>query len=320
MGRTVLGVDLSAVPPLFPDPTPGRALILDGDGAAYRAAATAKTLPTVVKRFITEVLTDQFITGAQEVRVHLTAAGGAKAGRSLYPTAKPYQGNRKGKAKPPLLEPLRELLGTPAAVEQYGVPAEWCVNLHRYWEADDGMMQDAILYGKNGVIKSDDKDLRITPGPYWEIKRGRLDCIDNRFGWIGESYTESLKLKVIGRGTKFFWAQMLMGDSADNVRGIHKLEGKLCAEVGALNFLEPIESEDEAANRILWAYAKIGQDALAEAQMLWLRRSEQDCAYKYLCELNLDPKLRVWLDQLHVYHQQYIQAQVQENADADSAP
>ena len=307
MGRIVLGVDLSTVPPLFPDAVPGRALLLDGDGAAYRAAATAKTLPTVVKRFITEVLTDQFITGAQEVRIHLTAAGGAKAGRSLYPTAKPYQGNRKGKSKPPLLEPLRELLGTPAAVEQYGVPPEWYINLHRFWEADDGLMQDALVYGDRGVMKSDDKDLRITPGPYWEIDRGRLDVIDNRYGWIADAYTEGGKLKVKGHGTKFFWAQMLMGDSADHVRGIHKLNGKLCAEAGALDFLSKIEDEDEAANQILWAYAKIGQDALAEAQVLWLRRTESDCAHRYLTELNLDPALRKWVDDLHAYHTALIQ-------------
>lgn len=306
MGRIVLGVDLSTVPPLFPEAVPGRALLLDGDGAAYRAAATAKTLPTVVKRFITEVLTDQFITGAQEVRIHLTAAGGAKAGRSLYPTAKPYQGNRKGKSKPPLLEPLRELLGTPAAVEQYGVPPEWYINLHRFWEADDGLMQDALVYGDRGVMKSDDKDLRITPGPYWEIDRGRLDVIDNRYGWVADAYTESGKLKVKGHGTKFYFAQLLMGDRADNIQGLSRLRGKLIGEAGTLDFLGPIDCEDEAANKILWEYARSGQNALAEAEVLWMRRHGEDSAYAYLMELNLDGDLRKWLTQLNDYHQQIL--------------
>lgn len=309
MGRQLLGVDLDSLGDQFERTVPGRVLLLDGDGPAYRAAATAKTLPTAVRRFATEVLTDMFLTGASEVRIHLTGQGGAKAGRGLYPTAKPYQGNRKNKSKPPLLEPLREFLGSEASQESGAVPADWYINLHRFWEADDAIIQDALVYGERGVVKSDDKDLRLTPGPYWETKTGQLDVIHNRFGWIKDGYTESLKLKVLGHGTKFFWAQMLMGDSADNVRGLSKLDGKLIAEAGTLDFLGPIDDENEAANRILWAYARNGQDALAEAQMLWLRRTEQDCAYRYLTELDLDPKLRTWLDGLHDYHRQYKEAQ-----------
>lgn len=314
----LLGVNLDDLGNQFEQTVPGRVLLLDGDGAAYRAAATAKTLPTVVRRFCTHVLTDAFLTGAQEVRIHLTGQGGVKAHRGLYPTKKPYQGNRKSKAKPPLLEPLRELLGTPAALD-HGVPPEWAVTLHRYWEADDALTMDSIVYGDRGVVKSDDKDLRLCRGPYFEVKRGQIDVIQDRFGWISDDYTESLSLKVKGHGTKFFWAQMLMGDSADNVRGLERMDGKLIAEAGTLDFLGKIDSEDEAANRILWAYAKCGQDPLAEAQCLWLRRSLDDCAYKYLCELSLDQGLRTWLDQLHEYHTATIKQKLEERHDAQEA-
>lgn len=316
----VLGVDLSSLDNQFDAAVPGRVLLLDGDGAAYRAAATAKTLPTAVRRFITEVLTDMFNTQSSEVRVHLTGRGGAKAGRALYPTAKPYQATRSGKAKPPLLEPLRDLLGTPEAVSA-GVPAEWYLNLHRYWEADDALTMDSLVYGARGVVKSDDKDLRLVPGPYWEEKRGKLDVLapGDRYGWIDQDFTPSLKLKVKGHGTKFFWAQMLMGDKADNIQGLSRLDGKLIGEAGTLDFLSKIDDEDEAANRILWAYARNGQDALAEAQMLWLRRTEQDCAYRYISELNLDGDLRKWLDQLHQYHTAFISAKRQEYEDAQEA-
>lgn len=316
----MLGVDLSSLDNQFEQAVPGRVLLLDGDGAAYRAAATAKTLPTAVRRFITEVLTDMFNTQSSEVRVHLTGRGGAKAGRSLYPTAKPYQATRSGKSKPPLLEPLRDLLGSEHAVAN-GVPADWYMNLHRYWEADDALTMDSLVYGPRGVVKSDDKDLRLVPGPYWEEKRGKLDVLapGDRFGWIDQDFTPSLKLKVKGHGTKFFWAQMLMGDKADNIQGLSKLDGKLIGEAGTLGYLTPITCEHEAANRILWAYARNGQDALAEAQMLWLRRTEQDCAYRYFCELDLEPKLRQWIDNLHSYHCQYIAAKRQEAEDAQEA-
>jgi hypothetical protein len=307
----VLGLDLSELGNQFEQTVPGRVLLLDADGAAYRAAATAKTLPTVVKRFITEVLTDQFIVGAAEVRVHLTGQGGAKAHRPLYPTAKPYQGNRKNKAKPPLLEPLRELLGTPERM-QYGVPEDWYVQLHRFWEADDACTQDSVEYGDRGVVKSDDKDLRLCRGPYWEVQQGRMDIIDNQYGWISDDYTPSLKLKVKGHGTKFFWAQMLMGDKADHIQGLAKLDGKLIGEAGTLEFLEHIDDENEAANKILWAYARNGQDALAEAQVLWMRRSLDDCAHRYLTSLELDGKLRAWVDSLHAYHQKVLASKQEE--------
>lgn len=311
----LLGVDLSGLGEQFEQTVPGRVLLLDGDGAAYRAACTAKTLPTAVSRWMQEVLTEQFITGAQEVRVHLTGQGGAKANRGLYPTFKPYQGNRSGKPKPALLEPLRELLGTEHRLE-FRVPEEWHVELHRYWEADDALVMDSVQLGDRSVVKSDDKDLRLCPGPYWETKRGKLDVITDRFGWIGEDFTPSLKLKVSGHGTKFFWAQMLMGDSADNVRGLSKLDGKAVAEVGTLEFLQPITNENEAANRVLWAYARNGQDALAEAQMLWLRRSHTDCAYRYLSELDLDANLRTWIDQLHDYHQAVLQQKLGDSCES----
>ena len=300
----VLGVDLGTLESQFQSAVPNRVLLLDGDGAAYRAAATAKTLPTAFKRFVTEVLTDMFNTQSQLVRVHLTGAGGVKANRGLYPAAKPYQGNRQGKAKPPLLEPLRELLGREEEALRMGLPEDWYVQLHRYWEADDALTQDSVTHGALGIVKSDDKDLRLVPGPYWEDKRGQMDVLapGNRFGWIDQDFTPSLKLKVKGHGTKFFWAQMLMGDKADNIQGLSRLDGKLIGEAGTLDFLGKIDDEDEAANRILWAYARNGQDALAEAQLLWLRRSEHDCAYRYLTELNLDGNLRKWVDQLYEYH------------------
>ena len=149
-----------------------------------------------------------------------------------------------------------------------------------------------------------------------ETKRGKLDVITDRFGWIGEDFTPSLKLKVSGHGTKFFWAQMLMGDSADNVRGLSKLDGKAVAEVGTLEFLQAITDENEAANRVLWAYARNGQDALAEAQMLWLRRSHTDCAYRYFSELDLDANLRTWINQLHDYHQAVLQQKLGDSCES----
>ena len=274
-----------------------RVLILDADGAAYRACSSAKTLPTALRRFCTEVLEYQFLTNSTDVRAHLTASGGFKGGRGLVQAFKPYQGNRAGKAKPALLEPLRELLGSPAAVDM-GLPAEWFVCLNRYWEADDACTMDSYVLRDKGLVVSDDKDLRMTPYPYWELSLGAASTIPNRFGYIRNAD----KTYPIGHGTKYFWLQMLMGDTADNIRGLDRLDGRLCGQVGAMDFLSGVECENEAANKVLWAYARNGQDPLCEAQLLWMRRFQEDCAYTYLMELDLDASLRTWLKQLHAYH------------------
>lgn len=301
---TVLGVDLNAeVEPLFENAVPGTVLLSDGDGPAYRAAATAKTLPTAYRRFIQEILAEQFVTKTATAEVYLTASTSKKADRDLYPTWKPYQGNRNGKKKPALLEPLRQYL----ANDPEGLPEGMEVQMEHYWEADDRLIMRAHILGEHAVMRSDDKDLRLTPGPYYENSTASIDYITDRFGWIAEDFTPSGTLKIKGHGTKFFWAQMLYGDPADNVRGLDRMNGKLIGERGTLDFLTGIECENEAANKILWAYAKHKQDALAEAQMVWLRRNEQDCAYKYLMELDIDKSLKDWLTGLHEYHQKYIQ-------------
>ncbi len=292
-----LGIDPALLPKT--EVVPPRILILDADGAAYRAAATAKTLPTVLRRFCTEVLEYQFLTNSTEVRLHLTGQGGYKGGRSTYPSFKPYQGNRTNKAKPALLEPLRELLGTPQAFEM-GMPEEWYCKLHRYWEADDACVMDSYQFQGGGLVVSDDKDLRMTPYPYWETAEAAVNTINDRYGFVEASDSTNPK----GHGTKYFFYQMLAGDAPDNIRGLDKLDGRNVGKVGAIEFLSDATCESSAANKVLWAYARNGQDALAEAQLLWMRRHEQDCAYEYLMELDLDKPLREWVQKLHDYHRQ----------------
>ena len=276
-----------------------RTLILDADGAAYRASATAKTMPTVLRRFVSEVLEQMFLTNSSDCRLHLTAAGGYKGGRSLYPSFKPYQGNRTGKSKPALLEPLRELLGTQQAVDM-GLPEEWYVKLNRYWEADDTCIMDAYTLKDTGIIVSDDKDLRLTRYPYFESSLCAVSTIKDRFGYVADSTTGGSY--PIGHGTKYFWLQMLMGDAADNIRGIDKLDGRNCGKAAAMCFIQDEQDENECANKVMWAYVRNGQDALAEAQLLWMRRHEEDCALTYLLELELEKPIRDWLIELDRYH------------------
>lgn len=295
---------LNTLPAQFERTVQGRVLLLDGDFLAYQSSATVKTLPTALRRFHTLIETAKFMTGAEEVRVHLTARGCLKLNRALYPTAKVYQENRKGKPKPPLLEPLR------MATQAYDWPDYIKVFLWHDIEADDALMTDALYYGDRALMSSGDKDLGIAPCPLWLPETATIDYIKDRYGWIKLKELSS-STKVIGHGTKFFWAQMVMGDMADNVKGLLTLHDKPCGPVAAFDLLDCIDSEDMAAERVLRAYAEINQNPLAEAECMWLHRHPDDSAYKYFCELNLSPEIRTWVDSWQVYNEQYLQYQFQ---------
>jgi len=308
----LLGVDTSSLKPQFDVSVQGRTLIMDADAACYKAVSTAKTLDTAIRRWVKAVMEAMFLANCTDVRVHLTSRKSLKANRDWYPTVKPYQGNRAGKPKPPLLESLRNGIAHHASLEDGIIPLNWPIMLHDYWEADDGIVMDSGHYKDRGVVWSEDKDLCLSPGPLYDIYTGRTDFIDNRFGWISEAFTEGGSLKAKGHGTKFFWWQMLAGDEADNVKGITKLNGKLCGKRSALDLLIPIQDESEACNQILWAYARAGQQFLPEAEVLWLRRHPEDSAYEYIKSLDLDAGLRLWLEEQHKYHQEIFKIKTQE--------
>lgn len=302
--KTFRGVDLTDMPPLVRQPEKGRILILDGDAAAYRAASTVAKLSTGIRKFWSIVLTEMYVTKAESAIVHLTSFDCAKLHRKVYPTAKPYQGNRTGKDKPPLLEALREAL-----VEDKDRPASIDIFLNRYMEADDAMRIDAERLANNDVVVSSaDKDLRQVTQPYFEASIGEIDVLSDTFGWVSLDYTPGGTVKMKGHGNAFVLAQWLAGDPADNVRGLAKYEGKRVGPAKAVELVNEWGCEREAALKIIKAYAKIRQDPLAELAMLWLLRTPDDSAYKWLMSLQLPEKWTKWLTSLHERHTKILEA------------
>lgn len=277
----VQGVDTSTLPGQFEGAVAGRTLILDGDGPCYVASATAKRLDTAMRNFQQNVLKLMFLTNSEDCRIHLTARDSDKHGRFRVIAAKPYQGQRKGKSKPALLEPLRE-----AVADNSTWLAEYQVMMHRELEADDGMMQDAYRLKDNGVICSEDKDLRMTPYPYYEARKGVVQA-GEPVGWVSIAHTPAGNPKLIGQGPLFFWAQMLAGDTADNISGVLRYNGRLCGVAGAYDALKDIRAIPEAANVVIDAYRAIDQNVLAEGWLLWLTRWPGDNVHKYISSLDL---------------------------------
>lgn len=181
----------------FQDPAAGsgRVLLLDGDGTCYQATATAKKLDTAMRRFEQQVLEYMFLAKCESARVHLTPRGCAKNGRHLLNGVKPYQGNRKGKDKPPLLELLRS-----SASEVFQHHPDIQVFSHYRWEADDALMMDCYSI-HNGVLVSEDKDLLIAPTESYDIQTGQFLTLPKgeRYGYLERKYTPAGSPRVKGK-------------------------------------------------------------------------------------------------------------------------
>lgn len=287
----------------------GLTLVLDGDALAYKCAATVKTLPTAIRRFQQGVLELMFLARCSDARIHLTSADCVKLHRGLYPTVKPYQGNRSGKAKPALLEPLREAMLQP---ENWLQEFEG-VYLHRFQEADDAFCADMWSMQGAAVLASEDKDSRIVPWPRYDYETTAVHSLSpgDFYGYIERTTTPSGKVKIVGHGWKFLLFQLLAGDKADNVAGLTRLNGRLCGDVTGFEYLEGIQTFPEALEAVLQAYIENQQDILAELEMVWLRRNALDSGYAWLTEqiaaCGLAEEYLSWVHLLRQRSVQYIE-------------
>lgn len=290
-----------------PQSAVGNILLLDGDSACYASTAGVMKIETAVRRFERTIYEVMYMAKCERARVHLTPRGCAKNGRKLLLGVKPYQENRGSAKKPPLLEVLRSA----HALRHFEGNPDIEVILNYQIEADDALIMDSYAM-QNGVLASYDKDLNLSPFKSYDMKEGKFLMLPqgDRYGYIERKFWNTpkgkLASKLTGKGTKFFLAQLLMGDQADNVQGILKLNGKLCGEAGAFEALNPILNEDEAVNFVIDAYRAIDQNIAPEAEAMWLLRWQGDSAHQYLSEHNLSYANRQFLLDCYL-HRNWIQ-------------
>lgn len=103
-------------------------------------------------------------------------------------------------------------------------------------EADDLIAQRAKELGdKNYIIASIDKDLKTVGGFYWSYYKVKEKDFEgneilNEFGTPERSYKMQRPIYISEEEASYlFWAQMLMGDTSDNIKGLHRV-GKKTAE------------------------------------------------------------------------------------------
>lgn len=248
----------------FPAIEPGRVLHLDGDYLAYYAAGNEECEPGRARQNAFErIEATRVRSGSESVVLHLSSSGCTKAHRYFIATVKPYQGQRTGR-KPRNWQYLRDVL------ENYEGP----LFRPKIWitrEADDGMAYCAAI--KDIVISTRDKDMRMLPGLHINWMTWQLTTVPrDAYSVIG--------LDDLQYGLKWFYLQLLQGDTADHIPGLPKLFGKQCGEATAEKYLAGTVSKQNAYDLIQTAYSDHygtdWPDALVEqAALLWLRTDAQ---------------------------------------------
>ena len=148
----------------------------------------------------------------------------------------PYKGNRKDVKKPIHLPLLREYLQT-----------AWAASVSDGQEADDDIAIRATELGDDCIIVSIDKDFMQVPG------------------WHYNFVKKEKKYVTPEEGLRFFYKQILTGDNADNIKGIHRV-----GDVKATKMLADAKTEQELYACCVEA---MGADRVLEnARLLWLRR------------------------------------------------
>ena len=207
----------------------------------------------------------EFATGEQtDVKVFLTGRHNFR-----YKTASilPYKGNRDHDKRPIYLEFIRNYL-----------KSDWYASTIDYLEADDMM---AANQREGSIIVTQDKDLNMVPGT-------RYSTSLNKLLELKEPYC-----------SKFFYCQILTGDSTDNIPGL-----SFVGEKGAASMLSglstPLEmyrkvleiythlmidgkhfvAKGKKKGEILWETSKSPKEAIWEiGNLLWMRRSLVEDAY-----------------------------------------
>ena len=184
----------------------------------------------IIEEMVEKIMTE---TGATTGTVFLTGVGNFRA--ELYPE---YKGHRP--EKPILYLQLKEF---------FVHNLDFDVQVVDGMEADDAL---GINQTNETIICSYDKDLRMIPGKHYDFNKQAFF----------EVHPEAAK--------RIFYAQVLTGDSTDNIPGLHRV-----GKVTALKILEGAQTEQEMWERVLAAYREhdiVEEEVIRNAQLIWIMR------------------------------------------------
>ena len=211
--------------------------LIDSDILCYRVGAvTEEENENTAIETMAVYLEDMLMFDLLDCEEHELFLTGKQNFRFDVAVTAPYKGNRKDKAKPKHLPLLREYL-----------QVSWDASVSDGQEADDDIAIRATELGEDCIIASIDKDFLQVPG--WHY-----------------NFVKKVKKHVTPEeGLRFFYKQILMGDSADNIKGMHRVGG-----VTATKMLADFTTEMQLYQCCVGAMGE--ERVLENARLLWLRR------------------------------------------------
>lgn len=232
---------------------------IDGDIVVYRVGFAADANDDTLEDTLlaTRAALQSIIDNSdgEQGIIYLTASGTGNFRFAVASTAYPYKGNRKDASKPRYYDEIR----------QYMID-EFDAQVQEDQEADDALAIAAVQQGHG--IATLDKDLNGVQG--WH------------YNWVKEQryyVTED-------EANRFFYTQLLTGDSTDNIPSLFQRTGKKAMP----KIKAPLQDMQDPAE--MYAYVKqVYMDAVEEkgmssdetdvsrwllqqGQCLWMRREE----------------------------------------------
>lgn len=193
---------------------------------------------------------DAILEERKEYKLFLSGPGNF---REQVATILPYKGNRDPTHKPKYYKELKDyMFSKHNAIEVCGM------------EADDALaMEQWAARDKSTIICTIDKDLDMVPGWHYNINSKETYWVD------------------LDSANYFFFWQMLVGDSTDNIPGI-KGKGKK----RATDLLEHLKGDTQAMQQVVVdLYRQQYEDNYVAAynevaMLLWMKREEdKDCDF-----------------------------------------
>jgi hypothetical protein len=234
--------------------------LVDGDIITYRSgfAGNDKVEASLgnAKLLLKNVLDEVNASGYQ---VYLTAADRSNFRYERAKTQE-YKGNRKNAPKPKFYKEIREYLVN-----------HWGAQVIYNQEADDAL---GINQDQHTIVCSIDKDLNMIPGWHYNFVKKEKYFIDDDdpLNFTTEVKSKRTTYKMDRGGIKWFYAQMLLGDTGDNIPGVRGYGPVKVYETLKDCFLEDdmISSVWEVYERHKLTYERF----LEVADLLWIRRYE----------------------------------------------
>lgn len=229
-------------------------LLIDGDLVAFRCAATAEQEECSIAIARTNEFMEKLLAETSATEYETFLSGSKNFRYTIFPE---YKANRIGKYRPRWEKECKNFLRE-----------EWQAHSEETLEADDLLAIRQTELKDTSIICSIDKDLKQVPGWHYHWEQTRLGKVvaEAKLFYVNEH--EALL---------HFYTQLIIGDTADGIKGVVGA-GKKAAAV-----LENCVTEEEMFNIVREMYS-CDEEMLMNGQVLYMLR-ERDKLWEFPIEL-----------------------------------